>query len=425
LQKQNLALTVNEAAMNDAVQALSPRPGQAQKEAAAAEANPMPICFVVDSDANIRRLMFAELRGLQVQSDLFETAPEMLKYAEKVRPDLLFVDITTSLSSAVELIGLLAMAQLPCPVQIMTGLNPVLIEQVKRIGERNGLRLLPVLHKPFRPTTIRKVLHDLRLRRDRAATGAVTLEEIIRNRWLELWYQPKIDLRANVMVGAEAFVRARHPELGVLGPDAFLWDATEEELVDMTPRVIGRVIGDCRSVAAAGVSINFSINIPVSVLSKLSLFGIMWEERTEGSQGPGLILEITEEEVLPNLSQVRAAARELRAYGITFAVDGFGVSYAELLREKDLPFAEIKIDRSYISNCDTDPLNAGLCETLVEFAHRFNISAVAEGIETKGELQTLRDIGCDMAQGYFFARPMPKDKFAKMVLEHAKQRKPA
>jgi EAL domain-containing protein (putative c-di-GMP-specific phosphodiesterase class I) len=161
------------------------------------------------------------------------------------------------------------------------------------------------------------------------------------------------------------------------------------------------------------------------VLSKLSLFGIMWEERTEGSHGPGLILEITEEEVLPNLSQVRAAARELRAYGITFAVDGFGVSYAELLREKDLPFAEIKIDRSYISNCDTDPLNAGLCETLVEFAHRFNISAVAEGIETKGELQTLRDIGCDMAQGYFFARPMPKDKFAKMVLEHAKQRKPA
>ena len=344
----------------------------------------------------------------------------MVKYAENVRPDLLFVDVTTSLSGAVDLVGVLAKADLHCPIQIMTGLNPVLIEQVKRIGERGGLKLLPVLHKPFRPTTIRRVLQDLKLRRDRAASSVVTLEEVIRNKWLELWYQPKIDLRANVMVGAEAFVRARHPDLGVLAPDAFLSDATVEELIDLTPRVIGRVLSDSRSVAKAGVSITFSINIPIQALSKLSLFGIMWEERPEGSSGPGLVLEITEEEVLDNLPQVRAAARELRAYGISFAVDGFGVSYAELRREKELPFAEVKIDRSYISNCDTDVLNAGLCETIVEFAHRFNISAVAEGIETKGELQTLRDIGCDMAQGYFFARPMPKDKFAKMVLEHTK-----
>jgi EAL domain-containing protein (putative c-di-GMP-specific phosphodiesterase class I) len=408
--------------MNDAIEQLSVRGGGAGAAKTAADANPMPICFVVDSDANIRRLMFSELRGLQVQSDLFETVPEMVKYAENVRPDLLFVDVTTSLSNAVDLVGALARAQLHCPIQIMTGLNPVLIEQVKRIGERGGLKLLPVLHKPFRPTTIRKVLQDLKLRRDRAASSVVTLEEVIRNKWLELWYQPKIDLRANVMVGAEAFVRARHPELGVLAPDAFLSDATVEELVDLTPRVIGRVLGDCRSVAKAGVSITFSINIPIQALSKLSLFSIMWEERSEGSSGPGLVLEITEEEVLDNLPQVRAAARELRAYGISFAVDGFGVSYAELRREKELPFAEVKIDRSYISNCDTDVLNAGLCETIVEFAHRFNISAVAEGIETKGELQTLRDIGCDMAQGYLFARPMPKDKFAKMVLEHTKLR---
>jgi EAL domain-containing protein (putative c-di-GMP-specific phosphodiesterase class I) len=239
-----------------------------------------------------------------------------------------------------------------------------------------------------------------------------------------LWYQPKIDLKHNVMVGAEAFVRARHPELGILAPDAFLSDATEEELVELTPRVIGKVIGDCRSVAAAGVSISFSINIPVQALSKLSLFGIMWEEK-QGSTGPGLVLEISEDEVLPNFSIVRKAAQELRAYGIAFAVDGFGVSYAELAREKELPFTELKIDRSFIAHCDTDVLNAGLCETIVEFAHRYNISAVAEGIETKGELQTLRAIGCDMAQGYFFARPMPKDKFAKMVLEHAKTKKSA
>jgi EAL domain-containing protein (putative c-di-GMP-specific phosphodiesterase class I) len=263
-------------------------------------------------------------------------------------------------------------------------------------------------------------LDSLNLRGDRP-TNPVTLEEVIRNKWLELWYQPKIDLQSNVMVGAEAFVRARHPELGVLSPDAFLTDATVEELVELTPRVIGKVMGDGRAIAAAGVPIVFSINIPIEALSKLSLFGILWEERPEGT-APGLVLEISEEEVLANLPQVRATARELRPYGIAFAVDGFGVSYAELAREKELPFTELKIDRSHISNCDTDLLSAGLCETIVEFAHRFGIAAVAEGIETKAEYQALREMGCDMAQGYFFARPMPKDKFAKLVLEHAKQK---
>jgi EAL domain-containing protein (putative c-di-GMP-specific phosphodiesterase class I)/CheY-like chemotaxis protein len=397
--------------------------GQTSGSQVSADADHTPICFVVDSDANIRRLMFSELRGLQVQSDLFETAPEMLKYAEGVRPDLLFVDFTTSLSNAIELIETLAKAQLACPIQIMTGLNPVLIEQIRRVGERRGLQLLPTLLKPFRPNAIRKILQSLNMRRDRAQSNQVTLEEVIRNRWLELWYQPKIDLKQNVMVGAEAFVRARHPELGVLSPDAFLADASEEELVELTPRVIARVLRDWTSVAAAGVSISFSINIPVLALKKLTMFGIFWEEGPNATNWPGLSLEITEEEVVHNLPVVRTAARELRAYGITFAVDGFGVSYAELAREKDLPFNEIKIDRSYICNCDTDVLNAGLCETLVEFAHRFNMSAVAEGIETKGELQTLRNIGCDRAQGYFFARPMPKDKFAKMVLEHVKLKK--
>jgi EAL domain-containing protein (putative c-di-GMP-specific phosphodiesterase class I)/CheY-like chemotaxis protein len=393
----------------------------AQQSASHEGADHTPICFVVDSDANIRRLMFSELRGLQVQSDLFETALEMLKYSEGVRPDLLFVDITTSLSSAIELIETLAKARLECPIQIMTGLNPVLIEQIRRIGERRGLRLLPTLLKPFRPGAIRKILQTLNMRRDRA--NSVTLEEVIRNKWLELWYQPKIDLKRNVMVGAEAFVRARHPELGILSPDAFLSDANDEELVELTPRVVGRVLRDWKSVAAAGVSISFSVNIPVLALTKLTMFGILWEERPDVPNWPGLCLEITEEEVLNNLSAVRTAARELRTYGITFAVDGFGVSYAELAREKDLPFTEVKIDRSYISHCDTDVLNAGLCETIVEFAHRFGMSAVAEGIETKGELQTLRNIGCDRGQGYFFARPMPKDKFAKIVLDHVKAKK--
>jgi len=133
-----------------------------------------------------------------------------------------------------------------------------------------------------------------------------------------------------------------------------------------------------------------------------------------------LVLEITEEEIIPNLPLAFKAVQELRTYGISLAVDDFGSGYAELSRLKELPFGEVKIDRSYITNCDSDHMNAGLCETIVEFAHRFGIKAVAEGIETVGELNVLRKVGCDMAQGYLFARPMTKQEFAAVVHQRKK-----
>jgi len=86
----------------------------------------------------------------------------------------------------------------------------------------------------------------------------------------------------------------------------------------------------------------------------------------------------------------------------------------------ELPFNGLKIDRNYISNCDTDRVNKGLCETIIEFAHRFGLTAVAEGIETPAELKALREIGCDCGQGYLFAKPQPKSELLASVTQRAK-----
>jgi EAL domain-containing protein (putative c-di-GMP-specific phosphodiesterase class I) len=111
---------------------------------------------------------------------------------------------------------------------------------------------------------------------------------------------------------------------------------------------------------------------------------------------------------------------ELRSYGISIAVDNFGPSYSELSRLNELPFKALKIDRSYILGCDADRMNEGLCETIVEFAHRFDLAAVAEGIETAGEYNTLRRMGCDMGQGYLFARPQNRNEIVALVRKRSK-----
>ncbi len=132
------------------------------------------------------------------------------------------------------------------------------------------------------------------------------------------------------------------------------------------------------------------------------------EERPAAPTWPGLILEVTEDEAVNDLKIANDVADELRALNCTLALDDFGAGYSSLARLRQLPFSELKIDRSYVTDCHLDRVNAGLCETIVELAKRFELKTVAEGIETVHESHKLQGIGCDIGQGYLFAKPMAK-----------------
>ncbi len=123
---------------------------------------------------------------------------------------------------------------------------------------------------------------------------------------------------------------------------------------------------------------------------------------------PGLILEVTEDEIIDDLKIANEVADALRAFNCTLALDDFGAGYSSLARLRQLPFSELKIDRSYVTDCDRDRDNAGLCETIVELGQRFGLKTVAEGIETTHESHKLQGIGCNVGQGYLFAKPMSK-----------------
>ena len=162
--------------------------------------------------------------------------------------------------------------------------------------------------------------------------------------------------------------------------------------------------------------------MPLVALTKLSIFGIMWEKKPDNSQWPGLVLEISEDEAAGNVTLLRKTTAELRSYGIGIAIDNFGPRYSEFLRLSDLPFTTIKIDRSYIASCDSDPVNRGLSETIIEFANKYQLTSAAEGIETAAELNTLREIGCEIGQGYLFARPQPKNELINLLRQRSKAR---
>ena len=383
-----------------------------------------PLCCLIDDEIGVRQFLSSMLKRFEIELEIFDTLAAFLA-TTGFSPDLVIVDVTVGGPHALSLIDQLAAAKIPCPIQILSGLNPVLIEQVRRHGERSGLRMLPVIPKPLKSGALRDAITSLGLRRDAGAAIEVDLGEVLREGWLELWYQPTINLKERRMVGAEAFVRARHPDHGILMPEAFLPRAQERDLLDLTRRVLGRAMQDWPAFSTIGIPIELSINVPIVVLSKMSIFGIMWEQKPDAPNWPGLTLEITEQEATANLPLINKALGELRGYGISISVDNFALSYAELSKQAELPFKDVKIDRNFISNCNEDAVNRGLCETIVEFAHKFGLTAVAEGIETTAELGTLREMGCDLGQGYLFAKPQPKDELIATIRQRAKTRNAA
>jgi len=239
----------------------------------------------------------------------------------------------------------------------------------------------------------------------------IEIAEALRNNWFEIWYQPKIDLKRKCLAGAEALARIRHPALGVLLPGSFLPAADDESIALLTEHALLSTLRTWSTFDAAGFNLHLAINVPVSALLKLPIPAIVRENRPKADHWPGIILEVTEDQIVRDIKQAHEIATQLRVSGITIAIDDFGAGYSSFSSLRDLPFAEIKLDDSFVKNCATDATNAAICQTAIDLAHRFGSAAVAEGIEAAADLQALLVMGCDFGQGVLIAPPMPQERF--------------
>jgi EAL domain-containing protein (putative c-di-GMP-specific phosphodiesterase class I) len=250
----------------------------------------------------------------------------------------------------------------------------------------------------------------------------VGLDEILRNDWLQLWYQPKIDLKQKSLAGAEGLVRAAHPDQGIIPPGAFLPNASQESMQKLTERIILTALADWARFAEHGFALKMALNVPVSALVMLPISTIVRENRPKSDKWPGLILEVTEDQIVRDIPLAHEIATQLKIYDITLAIDDFGTGYSHLARLRDLPFGELKLDRNLVMNCGEDETNAALCQTGIELAHRFGSHAVAEGIEKASELEAITRMGCDLGQGFLFAPPMPMERFVSLLKQRAMRR---
>jgi EAL domain-containing protein (putative c-di-GMP-specific phosphodiesterase class I) len=223
-------------------------------------------------------------------------------------------------------------------------------------------------------------------------------------------------LRSLAVCGVEALVRARHPEHGIIAPSAFLPPPNDPLYRPLSLFVIKRAMEDWVRFSSLAYPLKLAINIPVSVISAPGFVNLVRASLPKDPRFGGLIIEVTENEVAQDADLLREIAHQLSLYNIGISIDDFGAAYSTFARLLDLPFAEIKLDRSFVSNCGQDAMRSAVCQTVIDLAHRFGAVVCAEGVETAQDAALLTDKGCDVAQGYFFARPMPAEILLSEVL---------
>jgi diguanylate cyclase (GGDEF)-like protein/PAS domain S-box-containing protein len=221
-------------------------------------------------------------------------------------------------------------------------------------------------------------------------------------------FQPKYDLQDGAIVGVEALVRWQHPAHGLLGPDKFVALAEHAGVMrPLTHAVLDVALCQCARWHAQGIDLSVAVNLGAPNLLDAA-FPLDVKALLDKWEVPAgfLQLEITETIVSNDRASMIDVLRQLRALGVTLSLDDFGVGSSSLSFLRHLPVQELKIDRSFIIDLDTDDHNAAMVQTIIDLAHNLDMRVVAEGIETKPVQDRLTNYGCDEGQGFLLGRPM-------------------
>jgi diguanylate cyclase (GGDEF)-like protein len=235
---------------------------------------------------------------------------------------------------------------------------------------------------------------------------------------LVMWFQPIVDLATSEVVGVEALARWDHPEKGVLPPFAFLDAVAKGGLSSRLDLfVIESSARISNATTANGDPLRISVNITAEGLRSPQLLPAIRRLRSNGSLAAGqLTIELSERDIDDDLKQLAWVLEELRALGVGLSLDDYGTGFSSLIRLRDLPFTQVKMDRSFVSRITNDHTDWSIVRSTVEMAALLDLEMVAEGIEDTETVESLSEMNCPRGQGYLFAKPAPFEELVQAGL---------
>ena len=385
--------------------------------------------FLVVEDHSFQRSMMVEmLESLGVHS--IHEAADGFSALEVTREleqpfDIIVTDIDMPGMDGMAFIRRLGEAKVRASLIITSGLDKSLLGTMETMSAAYGMRLLGTIEKPPTPQRFAELISmhwQARAKPEQEKRGSptFTLQQVLNGleaEQFEPFYQPKIELQTRRVTGAEALARWRHPFGGIVLPYAFislLEDAGQ--IAELTWLMLAKSARDCRSWREAGLDLNVSVNISVTLLEDPAIAdAITWQVTHQGLEPKHMILEITESAAMSSVGHVLENLVRLRMKGFGLSIDDYGTGYSSLQQLTRIPFTELKVDHSFVMHATHQESSRMILESSLEMARKLGIKSVAEGAETAEDWNLLRECGCDLAQGFFIARPMKASDFPEWV----------
>jgi len=378
------------------------------------------LCFLVAEDHDFQRTtlvrMLERLGAKDVHAAQDGHAALNIVRNPTHRIDIVISDLDMPGMDGMEFLRHLGESGVPVSVILASALERNLIASVETMTNAYGIRLLGVVEKPITPTKLAPLIerHEpLRQKPERpsAATAKFTLEEIaaaLKNDEFEPFYQPKVELASGRIKGAEALARWRHPRHGFVAPYAFIKPLEDHGMIDsLTWVMLRKSAAFCNTWRATGADVTVSVNLSLKSLADPQLADRVTQlVRAQNLEPRHIVLEVTESSATTEVGKALENLARLRMKGFGLSIDDYGTGYSSMQQLMRIAFTELKIDQSFVANAAKRESARVILESSLSMAKKLAISAVAEGVETQDDWQLLRELGCDVAQGYFIGRPM-------------------
>jgi EAL domain-containing protein (putative c-di-GMP-specific phosphodiesterase class I)/CheY-like chemotaxis protein len=315
-------------------------------------------------------------------------------------------------------------ADLPVSVIISSALDQALVASVETMTRAFGITLLGAIEKPVTLEMLRALIDRYtppQRKAPRPAAPAIPLEEICRGleaREFEPFFQPKVSLTDGSVVGAEALARWRHPQKGVLAPYVFITAMEENGLIgQLTWSILEKATASCREWLGRSLQATVSINLSLKSLGDPGLAERITALVAAQNLAPSnVMLEITESAAMTDVAKALENLTRLRMKGFGLSIDDYGTGYSSMQQLSRIPFTELKIDQSFVFSAVEKESSRVILASSLDMAKKLKLKVVAEGVETRAHWNLLQGLGCDIAQGYFIAKPMEAAAFQDWAL---------
>ena len=378
--------------------------------------------IMVVEDHEFQRLVAEQiLRGMGVQHLMLagngNDALKQLDDADLV--DIVICDLDMPEMDGIRFIRHIADLGLAKAVIVASAMDASLVRTVEDMAKEHGLRVLGALSKPLSRDRVRELLELYPAEDDKPFDEAnsslyfteAELKAALDDDQFLLYYQPKVLIRSGRMVAMEALCRWVHPKAGIIGPALFIPYMESTGLIhELTLRLIDQALAQLRNSLDEKRAIAVSVNLSALVLSDTNLPDTLFEKVRRLDIPPELLtLEITESTLIDNAAKALETLARLKMKGFSLSIDDFGTGYSSMQQLNRIPFSELKIDRSFVHSAYKDATRKAIIEANIHLAHSLKMDTVAEGIETLEAWHLLKQMHCDMAQGFLIGKPMPAE----------------